>query len=159
MKKSALIIIFAFILFFCPESKKEKLNKTEIADYVWTFAQQQPDGFTLNILTLKPVTKGFVVSYFETQNSFGRESLTRVIEHSLNHEAVVGGWPKNDSLYYFDSNKIFPDEELASAIAFGIENKQDAIYDLTNNREIDINDSTNSCNSVSKQFSTSSMTY
>jgi hypothetical protein len=43
----------------------------------------------------------------------------------------MGGWfnPENDS-FYFDSVKLF--ESVEDAIAFGKENQQIAIYDLTN---------------------------
>jgi fructokinase len=81
----------------------------------------------------EPVTKGISAAYFETQNSFGKESLNKVVEHAFNHEAIVGGWLNtDDSLYYFDSDKIFPDGEYVEAIAFAKENQQLSIYDLTN---------------------------
>ena len=49
---------------------------------------------------------------------------------------IVGGWQGDNELYYFDSVKIFKSSQLQKAIEFGKLNEQQAIYDLTNYREI-----------------------
>lgn len=103
---------------------------------VWGYSKNFPHGFTLNIETFKPVAYGICVGYIETQNCFGFEGLKRAIEHALLHQMIVGGWQGDNELYYFDSVKIFKSSQLQKAIEFGKLNEQQAIYDLTNYREI-----------------------
>ena len=87
-------------------------------------ANQNPLGFTVDLTTLKKIAGGISVAYLETQNSFGDEGLEK-----------VGGWLDEDSGYfYFDSVRIFTN--LEAAIQFGRENKQIAIFDITNLRLI-----------------------
>jgi fructokinase len=128
-----IILLFVFSTFILAGCHKEKDTTDELVNYVWDYAAQHPDGFTLDIQTKEPVTSGISVAYFETQNSFGKEILNKVIEHALNHENVVGGWFNGeDSLYYFDSDRIFAEGAYDEAIAFAKENLQLSIYDLTN---------------------------
>lgn len=107
----------------------------ELIDSVWEYAKNNPNGFTLNIETKKAITFGISVAYKETQDSFGKESLEKVIRHALENFKTVGGW-QDDENYYFDSVKIFKNSELNQAIEFGKENDQIAIFDLTNLKEI-----------------------
>jgi fructokinase len=108
-----------------------------LIDRVWEYAQNNPFGFTLNIETMKPVKFGICVAFKETQNSFGRENLERVIKHALENDKNVGGWLNDENgNFYFDSIKVFKNSELSKAIKFGIENEQIAIFDLTNLKEI-----------------------
>lgn len=98
-------------------------------------ANQNPLGFTVDLTTLKKVTGGISVAYLETQNSFGDEGLEKVLQHAITHDKKVGGWLDEDSGYfYFDSVRIFTNPE--AAIQFGRENKQIAIFDITNLRLI-----------------------
>lgn len=111
----------------------------QLIERVWRYSQINLYGFTLNIQTLEPVKFGISVAYIETQNSFGFESLENVIKHSLQHDRTVGGWYNEENgLFYFDSIKVFRNNEINEAIRFAIENKQIAIFDLTNLKEIKI---------------------
>ncbi|MBP7461678.1 MAG: hypothetical protein KBA26_10355 [Candidatus Delongbacteria bacterium] len=115
-------------------------SNDELVDYVWAYSQTHPDGFTLDILKKAPVTSGIAVSYYATQNSFGKASLNWVIEHALWHDGIVGGWLNTeDSLYYFDSSRLFPDGAYQEAMAFAIENQQQAFYDITHDSTIWVN--------------------
>lgn len=92
-------------------------------------ANANPDGFTVDLTTLKKVTKGISVAYLETQDSFGEEGLKRVLNHALMHEKKVGGWlNEENNQFYFDSIRIFTN--LEEAKQFGRENKQIAIFDI-----------------------------
>ena len=96
-------------------------------------ARQNPEGFTVDLTTLKKVTKGISVAYHETQDSFGEDGLRRVLNHALEHERKVGGWLNEENgQFYFDSIRIFTDLEAAKR--FGRENRQIAIFDLTHLR-------------------------
>jgi fructokinase len=111
----------------------------DLIERVWEYSQNNPDGFTLNIETLKEVKFGIVVAYEETQNSFGKQSLQTVIDHALKNNKTVGGWLNEENgLFYFDSVKVFKNSELVRAIEFGMKNKQIAIFDLTNLKEINL---------------------
>jgi fructokinase len=94
-------------------------------------AVRNPDGFTIELPTLNPVISGIIAAYKETQDCFGDNGLEKVIEHSINHDKVMGGWlnEENDQ-YYYDSCKVFRVEE--EAVKFGRENKQIAVFDLDN---------------------------
>ena len=106
-----------------------------LIEAITTIANQNPDGFTIELPTLLKVEKGFSVASKETQNCFGIEGLEKVIKHAEKHGNVVGGWYNEDNnLFYFDSIKIVEDEK--EAIRLGIENEQIAIFDLTNLRLI-----------------------
>ncbi len=101
------------------------------------FAETRKDGFTVELESLSPVTKGIAVAYAETQNSHNNDGLKRCIEHALSHDRVIGGWFDADSeVFYYDSVKIFPDDQLNEAIEFGKQNGQLAIFWLTRQQEI-----------------------
>ncbi|WP_127846216.1 hypothetical protein [Psychroflexus aestuariivivens] len=111
----------------------------KLIDRVWEYSQNNPEGFTLNLETMKAVKFGIVVAYNETQNSFGKEALKTVISHSLNHSKKIGGWLNDENgFYYYDSVKIFKNSELEKAIEFAKEHNQLAVFDLTNLNEIKI---------------------
>jgi fructokinase len=98
-------------------------------------ARENPEGFTVEIPTLNHVSEGYIAAFLETQNSFGDEGLRKVINHALQHGKIVGGWLNSENKqYYFDSSQVFTD--LEEAIKFGNENRQIAVFDLTNFREI-----------------------
>lgn len=98
-------------------------------------AEANPDGFTVDLTTLKKVTKGISVAYLETQDSFGEEGLKRVLNHALMYEKKVGGWLNEENQqFYFDSIRIFTN--LEEAKQFGRENQQIAIFDITHMRLI-----------------------
>ena len=82
-------------------------------------------------------TEGIAVAYSATQGSHSRKKLNWVVRHALHHDGYVGGWLDiTDSLYYFDSTRLFPEDSLDAAIKFGLENKQKAIYSIAEKREI-----------------------
>ena len=112
---------------------------TSVADKVWAFSQAHPDGFTIDIRTMTEPTEGIAVSYAATQNSHSREKLVKVVSHALLHDGYVGGWYNSeDGLYYFDSTKLFPEDDLKGAIQFGKENGQYSVFILSTYTDIPI---------------------
>ena len=110
----------------------EQSNITNIADKVWAYSQTHPDGFTINISTMTKPTEGIAVGYAATQNSHSREQLEKVVSHALQHDGYVGGWYNSeDGLYYFDSTKLFPENDLKGALQFGKENGQHSVFILS----------------------------
>lgn len=101
----------------------------QLFEAIEAIAKANPDGFTVDLTTLKKVTKGISVAYIDTQGSFGEEGLKRVLNHALMHEKKVGGWLNEENgMFYFDSIRIFTN--LEEAKRFGRENNQIAIFDI-----------------------------
>lgn len=119
------------------DNATEQSNITTIADKVWAFSQTHPDGFTINVRTMTEPTEGIAVSYAATQNSHSRDQLDKVVSHALNHDGYVGGWYNSeDGLYYFDSSKLFPENDLKGALQFGKENGQHSVFILSTYTDI-----------------------
>ena len=128
MKKAALLIV-AFLAFASFGFSQEKLTDKELVNVIYAMGQMYPDGFTLDLNTMRQPTEGLIVSYKATQNSFDRKSIPAVIKHARAHNNLVGGWynPEEDK-YYFDSNRSFPEDSLAAAVEFARENEQHTVY-------------------------------
>ena len=108
-----------------------------VAERVWRYSTTHPDGFTLNVSTMEVPSEGICVAYSATQDCHSRDGLDYVVSHSLQHEGYVGGWlDKADSLYYFDSVKIFPEAEREKALDFARQNGQIAVFVLSSGEEI-----------------------
>ena len=118
----------------------EQSNIITIADKVWAFSQSHPDGFTIDIRTMTVPTEGIAVSYAATQNSHSRDQLDKVVSHALQHDGYIGAWYNSaDGLYYFDSIKLFPENDLKGAVQFGKENGQYSVFVLSTNTDIPTN--------------------
>lgn len=98
-------------------------------------AQRNPEGFSVWIPDLEPVTSGIAVAYSDTQDSHGAEGLRKCLRHAITNGKVIGGWlNESNGRYYFDSVKIFSDERKAKR--FGRKHGQIAIYDIGRKRLI-----------------------
>lgn len=105
--------------------------------FVAALAANNPEGFTFDAETLKPVTAGYSVALEATQNSFGRDGLANVIMYAGDHPEVnaIGGWYDRESgRTYYDATVIV--DNLKDAIELGRKNHQIAIFDLNNMKEI-----------------------
>ena len=132
-------MLFGVVLTSCFQSREMvKYNYTEdLSNQVWAYSMSHPDGFTIDLNTMTTPTEGIVVAYSATQGCHSREKLNYVISHAMMHNGIVGGWlDTTDSLYYFDSSRIFPEDSLDAAKKFGIENGQIAIFLISEGKEI-----------------------
>lgn len=112
-------------------------KQTSVLLALATIAANNKEGFTVNAATLQPITTGYAVAVAATQNSFGLEGLGNVVKYVAAHPEVnaFGGWYNRDNnMYYFDATVIVDD--LATAKELGRINKQIAIFDLANLKEI-----------------------
>lgn len=127
-----------FLLTACFNGRLVTATHVEnMANQVWTYSVTHPDGFTLDLRSLTEPTEGISVAYAATQGCHSREALDYVVTHAMKHNGFVGGWlDTSDSLYYFDSTRIFPEDSLAAAKKFGIENGQIAIFIISEGKEI-----------------------
>ncbi len=119
------------------EYVNKQLGKDILLKALAHIATANPDGFTVNAITLEPVTKGYAVSLEATQNSFGTEGLARVIDYVTTHSDVnaYGGWLNSDNnQYYYDATVICTTRDEAESLAR--QNHQIAYFDLENMEEI-----------------------
>jgi uncharacterized membrane protein YsdA (DUF1294 family) len=117
----------------------ERDNVSVLARKVLAYGQSHPDGFTLDIRTFAEPAEGIAVSYAATQDSHSLRELKKVVRHALRHYGYVGSWyNSSDSLYDFDSTRLFPEDSLGCAIKFARENGQMAVFVLSEAREIPI---------------------
>lgn len=134
-----IILSLAFLFALSCGTVRHAAQQTDatLADSLWTYSQTHPDGFTLNVSSWTEPSTGIAVAYKTTQSSHDKTGLNYVITHAQSHEGYVGGWFNSaDSLYYFDSVRIFPEDSLSAAINFGKANHQEAIYKLSSSEEI-----------------------
>ena len=147
MKQNIRLWMLAAILTLCGsltlqacangDSPANREDVAEIADKVWAFSQDHPDGFTLDIHTMTCPAEGIAASYAAMQDSHSRDQLESVVSHALQHDGYVGGWlSSDDGLYYFDSTRLFPEDSLAAAIQFGRENGQQSVFILSAQADI-----------------------
>ena len=142
MKRFSTILLLLLLLLAgtTPGHAQNRISDKELVDVIWAMGQMFPDGFTLDLGTLRQPTQGIAASYAATQNSFNKKSLPAVIKHAHAHDNIVGGWyDPNEELYYFDSCRIFPEDSLAAALAFARENGQHSVFDLSRQIEIQSN--------------------
>ena len=120
-------------------NKTTQNNVSAIANQVWQFAISHPVGFTLHITSMTQPTEGIAVSYATTQDSHSRNQLDKVVSHALAHDGYVGGWlNKDNGLYYFDSTRLFPEDQLDEALKFGKENGQYSVFILSSGVEVPV---------------------
>lgn len=109
------------------------------ADWVWTYSLTHPEGFTVDIRERKVPTEGISVAYAATQDRHSKDDLVFVVSHALAHDGYVGGWRNSeDSPYYFDSVRIFPENNPGEAESFALENGQRAVFVLSTGEELRI---------------------
>lgn len=131
-------MLVCLLLISCGSTKRaaQQTNAT-LTDSLWTYSKTHPDGFTLDVSSWTVPSTGIAVAYETTQRSQDRTGLDYVITHAQSHEGYIGGWYNSaDSLYYFDSVRLFPEDSLSAAINFGKANHQEAIYKLSTGQEI-----------------------
>ena len=112
-------------------------KQTSVLIALATIAMNNKDGFTVNAANLQPVKTGYAVAVADTQNSFGLKGLANVVKYVSEHPEVnaFGGWYNSENnMYYFDATVIVDD--LKTAQELGRANKQIAIFDLANLKEI-----------------------
>lgn len=100
-------------------------------------AMANKEGFTVNAANLQPVKSGYAVAVAATQNSFGLSGLANVVKYVSTHSEInaFGGWfNSKNNMYYFDATVIV--DNLAAALELGRLNRQLAIFDLANLKEI-----------------------
>ena len=112
-------------------------QQTKVLIALAAIAMNNKDGFTVNAANLQPVKSGYAVAVADTQNSFGFSGLANVVKYVSEHKNInaFGGWYNSENnQFYFDATVIVDDLETAKDL--GRYNKQIAIFDLANLKEI-----------------------
>ena len=112
--------------------------KTDKKQEIIDIALANPKGFTINKNTLKSITEGYAIAVKETQDSFDTDGLNKVLKIAeKSYIDAIGGWyNEKNQKYYFDAVMIVDD--LGLALRLGFDNKQIAIYNITDGREIEL---------------------
>jgi len=131
-------LVCCFLLTACFGGRLITTARVEsAANQVWNYSISHPDGFTINLRTMTEPAEGIAVAYAATQGCHSRKALDYVVSHAMSHRGYVGGWlDTTDSLYYFDSTRLFPEDSLDAAKRFGLENGQIAIFLISQGKEI-----------------------
>ena len=127
-------------------AKASRLSRSTSVPSLQNAIRDNPDGFTVDPITLEPLAGGYVVAPVKeaeiiTGQNLPEEVLLEYIEDNkdiakiLNRPVYLGGWFNEEKRqYYLDSAIITPTKEEALYIANGA--KQIAIFDLNNFEEI-----------------------
>ena len=113
-------------------------NFATIIGAVITAANNNPDGFTLDLETFKFASTGFAVALADTQNCFDSEGLNKVVNYCINNNIrYIGGWYNSkNGRFYYDATVVLSDR--SQAIEVGHMNRQIAIFDIDNLEEIEL---------------------
>lgn len=113
------------------------------SNIIATIAAMNASGFTVDANTLFPINEGYAVAIAETQNSFGLQGITNVLDAISKGKAnAIGGWyDEQTGLYYYDAVRVF--NNLQEAYEAAIINDQLAFFDLKECKEIRLKNSMN----------------
>ena len=130
--------------------KFSRLPRTPNVSGLQNFIRNNPDGFTIDPVTMEPVSSGFVVAPLKEAEIIVGETLpeevilgyiedNKDIARAINKPVYLGGWFDEDSQQYFlDNTLIVPTAEEALYIAEAAD--QLAIFNLNNFEEIRTNE-------------------
>ena len=140
---TAISLFLALTLSSCFSSKHVTTANIETTvDQVWNYSLSHPDGFTIDIRTMTEPTEGISVAYAATQGCHSREALDSVVSHAIKHNGFVGGWLDTETaLYYFDSTRLFPEDQREAALQFARDNGQTAVCVISTGEEIRVEES------------------
>ena len=130
--------------------KFSRLQRSPSVGGLQDFIRSNPDGFTIDPVSMEPASGGFVVAPLKEAEIIVGETLpeevllgyiedNKDISAAINKPVYLGGWFDNDTQQYFlDNTLILPTAEEALYIAEAAD--QLAIFDLNNFEEIRTNE-------------------
>lgn len=112
-----------------------------VRNRILSMGRNHPEGFTMDVRTLEEPKEGIAVAYAETKGIRGGRDIYKVTAHAYSHDGYVGGWlDKETGKYYYESVKVFPEEDLEEAMKFAKENGQKSVYILSSETEVPVQD-------------------
>lgn len=110
-----------------------------VRNRILSMGRSHPEGFTLDVHTMEEPKTGIAVAYAETKGIRGGRDIYKVTAHAYSHDGYVGGWKDKESgNYYYESVKLFPEEDLEEAMKFARENGQKSVYILSSETEVPV---------------------
>ena len=110
-----------------------------VRNRILSMGRSHPEGFTLDVHTMEEPMTGIAVAYAETKGIRGGRDIYKVTAHAYSHDGYVGGWKDKESgNYYYESVKLFPEDDLEEAMKFARENGQKSVYILSSETEIPV---------------------
>ena len=93
----------------------------------------------MDVRTMEQPISGIAVAYDQTTGMGGGRDIYKVTAHAYSHDGYVGGrMDKETGKYYYESVKVFPEEDLEQALKFAKENGQKSIFILSSDTEIPV---------------------
>jgi hypothetical protein len=118
-------------------SRAPRLNTTSLLDFI----KQNPEGFTVDPITLKSPPSGFVVAPVKAleivvdKDEINKDviksfaAIIKSLSGKMNRDVYAGGWLNSEnSRYYLDATVVF--DTLEDALYVAEAAKQEAIFDL-----------------------------
>lgn len=124
-------------------TSKENVVRTPstVRNRILSMGRSHPEGFTLDVHTMEEPKTGIAVAYSETKGIRGGRDIYKVTAHAYSHDGYVGGWKDKESgKYYYESVKLFPEDDLEEAMKFARENGQKSVYILSSETEVPVQD-------------------
>lgn len=110
-----------------------------VRNRILSMGRNHPEGFTMDVRTLEEPKEGIAVAYAETKGIRGGRDIYKVTAHAYSHDGYVGGWLDEETgKYYYESVKVFPEEDLEEAMKFAKENGQKTVFILSSDTEIPV---------------------
>ena len=110
-----------------------------VRNRILSMGRSHPEGFTLDVHTMEEPKTGIAVAYAETKGIRGGRDIYKVTAHAYSHDGYVGGWKDKESgNYYYESVKLFPEDDLEGAMKFARENGQKSVFILSSETEIPV---------------------
>ena len=110
-----------------------------VRNRILSMGRSHPEGFTLDVHTMEEPKTGIAVAYAETKGIRGGRDIYKVTAHAYSHDGYVGGWKDKESgNYYYESVKLFPEDNLEEALKFARENGQKSVYILSSETEVPV---------------------
>ena len=144
----AALLIAAPVVTSCGTASKttESTSSTNVVrtpstvrNRILSMGRSHPEGFTMDIHTMEEPKVGIAVAYAETKGMRGSRDIYNVTAHAYSHDGYVGGWKDKESgNYYYESVKLFPEEDIEGAMKFARENGQKSVYILSSETEIPV---------------------
>lgn len=112
---------------------------SSVRNRILSMGRNHPEGFTMDVRTMEVPKEGIAVAYAETRGLRSSSDIYKVTAHAYSHDGYVGGWlDKETGKYYYESVRVFPEEDLEGALKFARENGQKSIFILSSDTVIPV---------------------
>lgn len=137
---SVVFLLLGILLCFssCQDNGLSDQKERDI-DFWLNYFPRDPNSNLPTTLDGKLITSGIDVSYAECISLYGREGLSKALDHARSHAGIVSAWynPYINEMHYF-SDTIFSSDRREEAMEWAKQNNQFFAYDLDNGKYIKV---------------------